>query len=367
LIAKDKKERLIELIALNAVEGVGAIRFYQLMQVFGSVENVFKASLHDLTDINGIGRQLAEKITSEIDLDAARRVCDKISELDWGVFLFDEADYPEPLRTVLDRPPFLFYLGDYNDKDKNAIAVVGSRTASDDGKQFAENLAAGLSGHSVTVVSGMARGIDTAAHLGALHNSGRTIAVFGCSLDIIYPPESRKLAQNIIQSGCLISEHLPNTQPLGANFPKRNRIISGLSQGVVVIEAAEQSGALSTAGHALNQNREVFAVPGSPRKRTSLGTNRLIKEGAVLLTSVEDIFSELPRLKGKVKTQKVKELSNLTESEMKILEHFADGPVHIDHLARSLNTAVADLMQILLALELKGLIKELSGKRYILE
>jgi DNA processing protein len=212
----------------------------------------------------------------------------------------------------------------------------------------------------------MARGIDTAAHRGALNAGGRTIAVFGCSLDIIYPPEGREIGRRIAQSGCLFSEFLPGTKPYGPNFPRRNRIISGLSQGVVIIEAAERSGALSTASHALAQNREIFAVPGSPRHERSAGTNKLIKEGARLLTSIEDIFSELPRLKGKVKAGLADQTIDLNETEKAVINHFADGPIHIDKLSRKLDSPVPELLQVLLALELKGVVKELSGKRYVL-
>jgi DNA processing protein len=175
------------------------------------------------------------------------------------------------------------------------------------------------------------------------------------------------MVKKIVSCGCIISEHPPGTIPHGTNFPKRNRIISGLSQGVVVIEAAERSGALSTAGHALRQNREVFAVPGSPRHTTSKGTNNLIKEGATLLVSVEDIFTELPRLKGKVKAKRVEQINDLTQTERDIINLFSDGPVHIDEISRSLGKPVPELLQFLLALELKGIIKELSGKRYVLE
>jgi len=223
-----------------------------------------------------------------------------------------------------------------------------------------------LAENNVTVISGMARGIDTAAHRGALKSGGRTIAVFGSSLDIIYPPEGREIAEKITQSGCIFSEFLPGTVPYGPNFPKRNRIISGLSQGVVVIEAAEKSGAISTALHAISQNREVFAVPGPPRRESSKGTNMLIKQGAKLLTTIDDIFAELPRLRGNVKARQVENFDNLTDMEKSIIRLFAEGPVHIDKISRKLEKPIPDLLQILLALELKGIIKELSGKRFIL-
>ncbi len=363
----DRKEKLIDTITLGNIEGVGLARLYHLIGTFGSPGAVLRASVGKLADIPGIGRETASRIAEKQNRKAAEESVQRICRKQWKVFLYDDSDYPEPLKTIEDRPPYLFYQGQYNPLDFNAIAIIGARSGSTEGRLFTENLAGELAESGVTIVSGMARGIDTAAHRGALKAGGRTIAVFGSSLDIIYPPEGKKLAEQIKQAGCIFSEFLPNTRPDPYNFPRRNRIISGLSQGVVVVEAAARSGALSTASHAIAQNREVFAVPGSPRRRTSEGTNWLIKKGARLLTSDEDIFSELPRLKGKVSVKKAEKLDELTETEKAVLELFAEGPIHIDILSRKLETPLPDLMQILLALELKGLVKELSGKRYILD
>lgn len=366
LINKDRFENLGTLIALCSIGGIGVNRFYQLVGRFGSAEKTLEASVSQLTDIPGIGRDIASRIREEQDRKKAKEVVAEIAKRGWHFFLYTDSDYPAPMQEIPDRPPFLFYMGDYCEQDDNAIAIVGSRSASEEGRLFAENLGSALAQSDVTVVSGMARGVDMAAHRGALNSGGRTIAVFGCSLETIYPPEGKELARKITESGAIFSEFLPGTVPYGPNFPKRNRVISGFSQGVVVIEAAERSGALSTASHAIAQNREVFAVPGSPRSEMSRGTNKLIKDGARLLTSVEDIFQELPRLKGQVKARQVKSIEGLTDTEKKILESFTDGPVHIDYLSRTLNRSPPEVLQILLALELKGIIKELSGKRYIL-
>jgi DNA processing protein len=366
LTKRDRKEELIDLITLASIEGVGVNRLYQLTDASGSAGKALSCSISDLTDIPTIGREIASRIKENQNREKACQVVEEIIKRQWGFYLFNDPDYPSPLKNIADRPPYLFYLGDYREADTNAIAIVGSRTASEEGRLFAENLASALAENSVTVVSGMARGIDLSAHRGVLKTGGRTIAVFGSSLDIIYPPEGKETARKIVESGAIFSELLPGTMPYGPNFPKRNRIISGLSQGVVVIEAAERSGALSTAGHALIQNREVFAVPGSPRSEMSRGTNKLIKEGAKLLTSIEDIFVELPRLKGRVTVEQVRKMDDLTATEQKIIQLFAEGPLQIDILSRRLNTPVPDLLQVLLALELKGIIKELSGKRYIL-
>jgi len=362
----NRLKKLADLITLGSVEGVGIRRMHQLLDSFGSASAVLSASISELTDQPGIGRETASNIHDTQDRKKTERIIEKIKKRNWNFFLFGEKDYPEPLKHIPDPPLYLFYLGDYTAPDNNAIAVVGSRSASEEGRSIAEKLASDLAVNGVTVISGMARGVDTASHRGALASGGRTIAVFGSSLDIIYPPEGKSLARKIIDSGCIFSEFLPETPPDRPHFPLRNRIISGLSQGVVVIEAAARSGALSTAAHAVAQNREVFALPGSPRKETSIGTNRLIKSGARLLTDVDDIFVELPRLKGEIKVRRAEKSPDLTETEKKIVCLFNDGPIHIDKLSRTLDLDMPELMQILLALELKGILKELSGKRFVL-
>jgi DNA processing protein len=365
-IETDKKEKLIDLMTLNNIDGVGVNRLYRLINTFGSAGAALEASISELTDVPDIGRETASKIKQNQDRAKTIKIIEDIIARDWGMFIYDDENYPQPLKNIVDRPPYLFYFGDYNENDFNAVAIVGSRVSTDEARSFTESLAVQLAENGVTVVSGMARGIDTSAHRGAIKAKGRTIAVFGSSLDIIYPPESREIAQQITQNGCIFSEFLPGTEPYGPNFPRRNRIISGLSQAVIVVEAAEKSGAISTAGHALAQNREVFAVPGPPRRESSRGTNMLIKQGARLLTSVEDIFTELPRLRGDIKARQVQDFEDLTDTEKKVLEFFAEGPIHIDKLSRHLDKPIPDLLQILLALELKGIVKELAGKRYIL-
>ncbi len=367
LTDKNRKELLIDLITLSQIDGVGIKRIHQLISMIGSAEKVLNCPVSLLADIPGISREAASRIKENQNRKEAEEIADKIEKLKWDYFLYSDPNYPAPLKNISDPPVHLFYKGNYTEADFNAIAIVGSRSASENGRVFAENIATELAENGITIVSGMARGIDTCAHRGALKANGRTLAVFGSSLDIIYPPEGRKTALKIIGSGAIFSEFLPETIPLGPNFPRRNRIISGLSQGIIVIEAAEKSGALSTANHGLTQNREIFAVPGSPRSATSKGTNRLLKEGAAILTSVDDIFEQLPRLKGDVKIGKIQREIELTKSEKMIVDLFEENPIHIDILSREVNRSVPDLMPILLALELKGIVKELAGKRYILD
>ncbi len=351
---------------LSRIEGIGSVRILQLIEYLGTPENAVGASLDTLSAVPGFSDVLARAVREKSDPAEARKIVEEIARKQWRFSLYCDPDYPESLKNIPDRPAFFFHMGEFIPDDSTAVAIVGSRMASESGMVFAESLARALAEHNITVVSGMARGIDTAAHEGTLASGGRTLAVWGSSLDIIYPPESRSLAERIMKSGALISEFVPGTSPEGYNFPRRNRIISGLSQAVVVIEAAERSGALSTAAHALAQNREVFAVPGSPRSATSRGTNRLIKEGARLLTSIDDIFSEMPRLANRGKAVKAQKQIDLTISEKGLLSHFQEGPIHIDTLSRQAATPVTELMPLLLALELKGVIKEISGKRFIL-
>ncbi len=367
LTDKNRKELLIDLIVLGQIDGIGVRRIHQLLATIGSAEKVLGSPVSLLADIPGISRAVASRIKENQNRKKAEEIADRIEKLDWRYFLYSDPNYPTALKNIHDPPVYLFYKGTFTEADNNSIAIVGSRSASENGRIFAENTAAALAENGITVVSGMARGLDTCAHRGALRTNGRTLAVFGSSLDIIYPPEGRETARKIVASGAIISEFLPETIPIGPNFPRRNRIISGLSQAIIVIEAAEKSGALSTANHALEQNREVFAVPGSPRLATSKGTNRLLKEGAAILTSVEDLFEQLPRLKGNLKIVKIQKELELTKSEKMIVDLFDENPIHIDIMSREVNRPVPDLMPILLALELKGIVKELSGKRYILD
>ncbi len=282
---------------------------------------------------------------------------------------FKDGDYPRNLLAIYDPPPFLFVKGKLTEEDQSAVAIVGCRSASSYGKTITESIATELARNGITVVSGMARGIDSIGHLSALKEHGRTIAVFGSGLDVIYPPEHRRLAERISSSGALVSEFFLGTRPEAPNFPRRNRLISGLSLGVVVVEAGAKSGALLTANCALEQNREVFAIPGNLWSQKSEGTNRLIKQGAKLVTSVEDILEELPiALRGgKLSSLAAREadLPDLSQGEKGIFKLISDEPRHIDRIATDASVSVWDALSLLLSLELKGLVKQLSGKMFI--
>ncbi len=363
---KDHKGRLANAIALLRIPGIGRGRFERLTNAFGNAGETLRAPIHKLEKIPGISRKIASDIKSEQDADKATEYAARVVQLGWSVNFLGEPDYPLLLSKISSPPPLLFSVGQQLTESESTIAIVGTRKASEKGRNLASNLAADLARAGITVISGMADGIDSAAHKGALKAGGRTIAVWGSSLDIVYPPTNKGLAEQIKDNGAIYSEYLPNTAPDRASFPERNRIISGLSSGVVVIEAGQKSGALLTAGHALDQCRELFAVPGHPISSSAIGTNNLIKQGARLLTSVEDIFEELPRLRREVIARKFVELPDMTDTERKIVDLFVDGPIQLDKISRSVQLPVSDTMEFILALELKGVVRELSGKRFTL-
>ena len=283
----------IKFILLNMVEGLGIIRLKALLEEFKTPESILKAHLSDLVKVKGISKNIAENITS---CESAYNI-DKELELIKShnvevLTIFDEG-YPEILKEIYDPPIVLYVKGTLQEKNDLSLGVVGSRKCSQYGIKSTKELVASLKDYDITIVSGLARGIDSAAHRAAIDNKLSTIAVLGSGLNCMYPPENSKLADQVAKHGAVISEFPMRTKPLKHNFPRRNRIISGLSKGVVVIEAAERSGALITVDFALEQGRDVFAMPGPVDSDSSYGTNRLIKQGAKLIDSAEDILSEL--------------------------------------------------------------------------
>ncbi len=281
--------------------------------------------------------------------------------------------YPAWLRAIPDPPAVLYCDGLFEPKDRQAIAIVGSRQATPYGLRITETLARELSGAGFTIVSGLARGIDAAAHRAALEAGGRTIAVLGCGLDVNYPPEHARLREEIAASGAVLTELPAGTPPKPSHFPQRNRIISGLSLGVVVVEAAEDSGSLITARLALEQGREVFAVPGSIDAPLSRGPHGLLKQGAKLVETVDDIIEELlPQLDTAVAPKrrpgfsKAAEIPNLSPDERLLLDQMTRDPLHLDELTERSGLTPAAVAGILLALELKALVRQLPGQRYCL-
>lgn len=284
-----------------------------------------------------------------------------------GAYLITYVDdqYPAPLREISDPPPVLYVRGQLLPEDRRALAVVGTRKASRYGIDAAKDLSYKLAKQGITIISGLALGIDSAAHQGAIEAHGRTIAILGCGIDILYPSENRKLALNIIEHGAVISEFPLGTKPLGANFPRRNRIVSGLSLGVLVAEAPESSGALITASLAAEQGREVFAVPANIYNRNGLGCNRLIQDGAKLVMSENDVLEEFDIAFEHAETRtKTREIIPTSDIETQILNLLDVEPTHIDEIVRKVGLSTAQVSSTLTLLELKGLAKAAGNMQY---
>ncbi len=343
-------------------------KVYSLIRHFGSAKEAWEAGEKDLEGICGIGDEALRGLAARKSAVDLVKEADKLRSSDIEFICCTDPNYPENLSQISDPPPVIFVRGNLLVEDKLSVAVVGSRRATSYGLAAASKLACSLAEAGLTVVSGLARGIDTAAHRGALAASGRTIAVLGCGVDVIYPKENAKLMEEIIKSGAVISEFPPRSAPEPWHFPVRNRIISGLSLGVVIVEAAEKSGALITADLALEQGREVMAVPGSIASPLSKGPHRLIKQGAKLVEGAEDVLEELAldRLfpPAKTGTQKIAG-KNLSPEEEALYAFISFEPVSLDSLVDSAGLTVQQVLFLLTHLELKGLVRQLPGKFYV--
>jgi DNA processing protein len=359
-------EELRDWQRLLAVPGVGIIRYNQLLRAFGSPGAVFLARKRGLREVEGIAHKTVSEILSFSDTDAfADAQLELCASLPAFIICQDDPEYPPLLRQLIDAPPLLFVRGSLLPQDARAVAIVGSRAASYYGKRMAETLGRDLASRGYTVVSGMARGIDTAGHEGALAANGRTIAVLGCGVDVCYPPENVKLRDRIIQHGAVISEYPFGTEPLAGHFPSRNRIITGMSLGTVAVEAREDSGVFSSVRWALDQGREVFAVPGPVTSATSRGTNKLIKQGAKLVQTVDDILEELTHAAVPEAPAAVVARPQPDPEERPVFEAIEAAPLHIDLIAHDSKLNTGDALRILLGLELKGMVKQLPGKMFV--
>ena len=357
-------------IALRAVEGVGPVLFRRLLERFDTPERALSAVPDALLSVRGITPQIVEAIAAPACRRFAEAECRRIEAANVRLLTFLDADYPRRLFEIGDPPPLL-YLRGIIPAWEPAIAVVGSRRATREGLKAAERLSSELAAVGALVVSGLARGIDTAAHRGALAGGGATVAVLGCGVDVDYPPENRELAEQLSRNGCIISEFPMTTQPLAEHFPRRNRIISGLSRGVLVVEAVEKSGSLITARYALDQGREVLAVPGPISSPACRGSNRLIKEGAQLVDCVEDILDAvrlsrpdqaLPLFEQHPQPSRC----SLTPREAAVYELVAQGPRHLDEITQALELTPGEVSAMVLGLELKGMLSQLPGSYYSL-
>jgi DNA processing protein len=356
---------LKSLLELYSIPGIGQYRLRKLISIFGSPEAALKSPVQKLSRIEGIDLKTAARIKTEVNNHFVTKQLELMEKYQVNIITCWDKEYPALLKKIADPPAFLYTKGNLSAADNQALAVVGTRIPSYYGRLIAEQFSRELVENKFTIVSGLARGIDTIAHKIALDNHGRTIAVMGSGIDQIYPPENRRLMQEIIKNGVVISEFPLGTKPDAGNFPRRNRIISGLSYGVLVIEAGGKSGALITAFHALEQNREVFAIPGPIHSAKSTGTNKLIKEGAKLVQGMQDILQELENLIGIQQKVKQKQLPELEVKEKEIYELLSDTPLHIDQISFQSKKSIPEVLSILLTLELMGIVRQLSGKRFI--
>ncbi len=359
-------------IALSRVRGLGRVTFKKLIAHFGDPAAVFSATFTELSAVEGLDANVIERLRGFTEWEEVKKEIRRAEQAGVTLIPFSDARYPPRLRMIADPPPLLYVKGELCTDDERAVAVVGSRSASEYGQRVARNLCRDLASLGFTVVSGMARGLDGAAHEATLSAGGRTLAVLGSGVDRPYPPEHEKLYHRVRENGAVISELPMGTRPLAFNFPARNRLISGLSLGVVVVEATEKSGSLITAALALEQGREVFAVPGEVGASRTRGTHRLIRQGAKLVESAADIVEEIaPQLLRRASGPRPSEPRMLPQQAraeaQKIYTLLRERSVQIDDVIENSGLSSAEVSEILLDLELQGYVRQLPGKRYTAE
>ncbi len=351
-------------VGFSLIPGIGRVKFGQLETFFKNLENAWSATSGDLRQA-GLDKGAIKAITTgreKINLDSEM---EKLDRYGVKVYTFHDDDYPSRLKEIYDYPPVLYVRGTLLPEDEWCLAVVGTRRATSYGRQVTEEIVTDLARNRITIASGLAKGIDSIAHHSALEAGGRSIAVFACGLDIVYPAENAELARRIMQQGAIISEYPLGTKPRPENFPRRNRIMSGLSLGVLVVEAGDSSGAIITANMALEQNREVFAIPGSILSPASKGTNKLIQEGARLVHDYTDILEEL-NLTAVAQQLEMKEILPASATESQLLKRLSAEPTHIDELCRVSGLPVSTVSSTLAMMELKGMVKQVGAMNYSL-
>lgn len=369
----EMSEKIRYWVWLSSLTKVSPKKCNQLLEYFCDPENIWNAPEMELKKLPFITQSNFEELVDVKKKDDAELILRNVCDCGIKLVTIQDESYPMYLKNIYDPPVVLYVKGSIKARD-NYVAVVGSRKATSYGMKMAEDISFELSRFGITVVSGMARGIDSYAHDGALRCGGRTVAVLGCGVDVVYPSENEKLMEKIINSGAVISEYVPGMQPLAHNFPARNRIISGISLGVAVIEASDKSGSLITANFALEQGREVFAVPGNVNSINSSGTNRLIKDGAKMVTGIEDILEELKLFVSVNNNNCFNHKKNirflfygLDLEEKKIAECLISEPLHIDSLAQKCGLGIQAISSILTMMELKGIIEQAPGKIFRLK
>jgi DNA processing protein len=350
-------------LAWNRVPGIGPARFYKLWKKFGSMADAWREAPERLQPL--IGAKAVAGWNQAKNNNTGSGELELICNNNFRVYCYADPDYPANLKKIPDPPPVLYCWGRFEHGDDVAVAIVGTRRPSPLGIFHARQLSGQLSRQGLTIVSGMARGIDSEAHGGALEAGGRTVAVLGCGLNVVYPPENGQLMAEIARRGAVVSEYPLGTQPVAGNFPARNRIISGLSLGVVVVEAAHDSGSLITADFAADQGRDVFAIPGNIEHEGSKGPHKLIREGAKLVEDYRDILEELaipPLAPAEINAALTGQMNPL---EQKVYEVLTREPVHVNQIQRRAELAAAQVNYVLTQLELKGVVKRFPGQLYL--
>jgi DNA processing protein len=354
-------------IALNMMTSVGPVRVRNLVAAVGAVENIFTASEQELMRADGIGPELAREILRQrADVDPLAEE-QKAAELGAAIVTFADPDYPESLRAIYDPPLALYVRGAIEPRDRHALAIVGTRSPTHYGAGVADRLAYQLGKAGFCVVSGLARGIDTAGHKGALKGGGRTVAVLGGAIDKLYPPENEALAEQVVEHGALVSEFPLGREPDRTTFPYRNRVVSGLSMGIIVVEANVKSGAMITANEALEQGKTVFAVPGRIDTPQARGTHRLIKNGARLIEDIDDVIEEFEFLIPREKKEKAAAMParpevSLSTDEQTIVRALWKGGLDVDSLTREVALKIAQVNALLIGLEMKKVVRILPGR-----
>ncbi|MBI4287802.1 MAG: DNA-protecting protein DprA [Chloroflexi bacterium] len=351
-------------VGFSLIPGIGRVRFSLLEKHFGDMARAWESPAAELKAA-GLDSHVAQAVTIRRPLISLDDEMAKLERLGVRALTWHDDAYPPRLKQIYDLPPVLYVKGAVLSEDEWAVSVVGTRHSTIYGRQVAEDIVSDLARHHITIVSGLARGIDTVAHRTALEAGGRTVAVLACGLDQVYPPENAQLAREIADHGAVVSEQPIGMPPRADYFPRRNRIMSGMSLGTLVVEAGETSGALITARLANEQDREVFAVPGSILSPNSRGTNYLIQQGAKLVRNYQDILEEL-NLSMAAQQLEMKELLPPTDTESKLLSHLTVEPVHIDEVCRASGLPVYLVSSTLTMMELKGMVRQVGGMNYVL-
>jgi DNA processing protein len=350
-------------IGFNYVKGIGPVRFQKLLDFFGKPEIAWQAPVEALREA-GLSEKIAENVVRTRNTISLDKEWERIQKQGITVLTWEGDEYPRRLKEINQPPPVLYIKGDLSPDDEWPVAIVGTRRVTAYGRQVTDEIASMLSRSGVTIISGMARGVDSIAHKAALNSGGRTIAVLGSGVDRIYPPEHRVLADQIIEQGALISDYAPGTPPEASNFPARNRIISGLSIAVVVAEAGKRSGALITATFAADQGRDVFAVPGSIKSPQSRGTNRLLQDGAYLVQDPDDILEVLSLTR--LSQHRAARVVLPTDSvEAHLLQTLGHEPMHIDQIRARTELPIDEVTATLAVMELKGMVRQVGGMNYV--